>query len=298
MIPNTTPTPNELYNGEMKKMTDTELRVVLIVTRATLGWEEDKETKMRKKEDWISYYQLKQKSGRGYTALSQAIDNCIKKGWIEARDREGKILDVKEKRHGKRIYYRLGRIFLDTIEVKPTSSESERVEQTSSESESAESESAESEAYKRNTITKETSLQNIVGKADDAFLFKNKLDEMTKDKQKHIQIIALYWQIKGFNFENKEQYQAALKRELRPARQLVGYSMDQIQRTMEILKNTDYLTRFTLETVGKYITDVVVAQKKESPKIIRWEEIKDKKGKIKMRPIYEIPKDKKLNNTL
>jgi len=105
-----------------------------------------------------------------------------------------------------------------------------------------------------NNIIYNNNIQNIVGKADDVFLFKNKLDEMTKDKQKHIQIIALYWQIKGFNFENKEQYQAALKRELRPARQLVGYSMDRIRETIEWLsEETDI--NFKLETVHKYIDE-------------------------------------------
>jgi len=169
-IPNTTPTPNELYNGEMKKMTDTELRVVLLVTRATLGWEEDKETKMRKKEDWISYFQLKQRSGRGYTALAKAIDGCIKKGWIEARDSEGNLLNTKAKRIGRKIFYRLGRIFLDKIE---SSSESEEVKKepqpTSSESVITESVITESEAYKRNTIqkkpiTKELATQSVAGK--------------------------------------------------------------------------------------------------------------------------------------
>ncbi len=152
-IPNTTPTPNELYNGEMKKMGDTELRIVLIVTRATLGWQVDKNTGMRKQEDWISYYQLKEKSGRGYTSIAKAIDNCIKSGWIEARDIDGNILDTKNKRIGKKIYYRLGRIFLDKIGE--TSSESEEDNTTSSESEITESEITECEAYKRNTNTKE-----------------------------------------------------------------------------------------------------------------------------------------------
>jgi hypothetical protein len=171
-IPNTTPTPNELYNGEMKKMGDTELRVVLVVTRATLGWEEDKETKMRKQEDWISYYQLKEKTGRGYTALAKAIENCIEKKWIEARDKEGNLLDTKSKRVGKKIYYRLGKIFLDKIEA---SSESGKVKPTSSESVITESVITESEAYKRNSIqkkpiTKELAIQGIA--------YKKQIDEL------------------------------------------------------------------------------------------------------------------------
>ena len=90
-IPNTTQTPNIIFNGLMKEMSDTELRVVLIVTRATLGWIMDRERGMRKEEDWISHYQLKQKTGRESGAISKAIDRCIQKGWIEARDSMGEL---------------------------------------------------------------------------------------------------------------------------------------------------------------------------------------------------------------
>ena len=115
MIPNTTPTPNELYNGEMRKMNDTELRVVLVVTRATFGWVMNKKTGMRKTEDWISHSQLITKTGRSKRAISSAIDGCVKKGWIETRDKKGKLLITAKARKllGKKIYYRLGKIFLD-----------------------------------------------------------------------------------------------------------------------------------------------------------------------------------------
>lgn len=112
MIPNTTPTPNELFNGEMKKMSDTELRVVLIVTRSTFGWEVDHETGMRKKEDWITRSQIEQKAGRGHSSVSGAIDGCVKKGWIETRDEDGKVLKTPAERRHKKIFYRLGKVFL------------------------------------------------------------------------------------------------------------------------------------------------------------------------------------------
>lgn len=152
-IPNTTQTPNIIFNGLMKKMTDTELRVVLMVVRATFGWIEDKETGMRKEEDWISHYQLKAKTGRQSGALSKAIDGCIKKDWIEARDKEGNLLDTKGKRKGKNIFYRIGKKILIT-----TSSENKEVKvSTSSETANAKTANAESEdtkeiLYKRNTI--------------------------------------------------------------------------------------------------------------------------------------------------
>ena len=124
-IPDTTPTPNWLYNGEMKKMSDTELRVVLVVTRQTLGWIENEETGMRKTEDWISQKQLVEKTGRSNRAISTAINNCIKNKWIEARDKTGNLLKTPEERSGNKVFYRLGNIFTDKL--KKTSEDSSQV---------------------------------------------------------------------------------------------------------------------------------------------------------------------------
>ena len=114
-IPNTTPTPNWLYNGEMKKMSDTELRIVLVVTRATLGWIVDENTGMRKEQDWISRSQMIEKTGRGKESVNKSITNCVKKGWIEVRDKDGNILKTPRERSGKKLYYRLGMIFINKI---------------------------------------------------------------------------------------------------------------------------------------------------------------------------------------
>lgn len=115
-LPNTTQVPNSLLNGEMQKMKDTELRVVLIVTRKTLGWLEDPETGMRKEEDWISQGQLIKLTSRSQKSVTAAIDVCINKGWIEARDKDGNLLDTAEKRgqigRGGKIFYRLGEMFM------------------------------------------------------------------------------------------------------------------------------------------------------------------------------------------
>lgn len=181
MIPNTTPTPNIIFNGLMRKMTDTEFRIVMLVVRATLGWEADKETGMRKTEDWISSRQLKEKTGRQSGALSKAIDKCVLEDWIEARSKNGEILDTKGKRKGKNIYFRLGKSILFTtsseseeVVVKDkkdyqTSSESELVlvkrGSTSSETANAETANAESGDYKRNTIQNKNITKDIAPQA-------------------------------------------------------------------------------------------------------------------------------------
>ena len=153
----------------MAKMTDTEFRIVMAVTRATLGWEIDPVTKMRKKEDWLSYYQLKKITGRGYMSLSKAISSCIKKGWIEARDKDGNLLDTKNKRIGKKIYYRLGKEILlkndgEEIVVKESQplQKVERSNSTSPKSVITKSVITKSRAYKRKTIQKKNYTKDLV----------------------------------------------------------------------------------------------------------------------------------------
>ena len=160
-VPNTTPTPNELYNGEMKKMNDTELRVVLLVTRATLGWEIDHETGMRKQEDWISQKQLMEKSGKSNRSISTAVKSCVEHGWIEARDKSGLILQTPEERSGRRIYYRLGRIFLDRITSETSSQVKKPVKFTTRTSETDSLRPVKKLHTTKETLTKETLTKDI-----------------------------------------------------------------------------------------------------------------------------------------
>lgn len=258
MIPNTTPTPNELYNGEMAKMGDTELRLVLVVTRATLGWEMDSKTGMRKQEDWLSHAQLKRKTGRSSVSIAKAIDICIKKGWIEARDKEGNILDTKSKRIGEKIYYRLGRIFLDKIE--PGFKETKEVGQPGFK----DSLIKETLPYKRNVYTKDNTCEDK--SSQKIFSFKNYLQGMKNHKNLAIQIISLYWIKKNWQFETLGKAQKAIKRELKVANELKDYSLEDIQRTFDFLnkKFTDPQYHWTLETTLKYINDI-----SKKPKVIR-----------------------------
>lgn len=80
------------------------------------------------------------------------------------------------------------------------------------------------------------------------------LESMFKHRRRDMQIIALYWKFKGINYENKKQFEAGLKRELRPAQNLLGYSDERITEVMEFL-SYDSAVKFTLETVHKYIDE-------------------------------------------
>ena len=116
--------------------------------------------------------------------------------------------------------------------------------------------------------------------------FQEELRKMANDKKRHIQIIALYWTEKNWDFKNEEQFKNNLKRELRPATKLVGYTDEEIKSTIQAIKNTDYIQKYTLETISKFIPEIA-NQKKKEPKIIKWQEVKKPDGTIYMKAIKE-----------
>lgn len=250
-IPNTTQTPNIIFNGLMKEMSDTELRVVLIVTRATLGWILDREKGMRKEEDWISHSQLKHKTGRESGAISKAIDRCIQKGWIEARDRDGALLDTKDKRRGKNIFYRLG----PGILLK-TSSESEDVLVTSSENE------IHKPNFDKRTLQKVIPTKQNIQKTiqpDEIAIpmsLKEFVDWCGKSKHKHIRIIGNWADTIEPDFHTKAQWEAFIKRNLRPAKNLEPFEdkrlIEGFKKIEEAVKQ-GWLKKYTLETLFKFI---------------------------------------------
>lgn len=111
-LPNTTPLPNEIIEEWLSSLKGSELKVLLVIVRQTLGWVIDTKTGMRKEEDWISYSQMMDKTGLGTEATSSAVDNLVKYKLIQVRDEDGNELATKEdrqavgKKRGK-LFYRL-----------------------------------------------------------------------------------------------------------------------------------------------------------------------------------------------
>ena len=185
-IPNTTPTPNWLYNGEMKKMSDTELRVVLIITRHTLGWIENKETGMRKQEDWISHTKLINISGKSSPAISKAVNNCVEHGWIETRDKNGNLLLTSNERRRRRVFYRLGNIFIDKLKSTKVSKVDENLPNLTTKSTKV------SKVNLPNLVrnTKETNKETI--QKENSFLFSLFKEKINKRAQLTPQAIAKF----------------------------------------------------------------------------------------------------------
>lgn len=242
-IQNTTPTPNELYNGEMRKMNDTQLRIVLIVTRATLGWEADPITGMRKKEDWISQRQLIEKSGRGSSAISHNVNICIKNGWIEARNKNGDLLNTPQKRerNGGKIFYRLGMIFLKNViplqKVVPPPPESVRV------------------PLQKVDATKETLYKRNTNKKDIASDSQKVRKKVTFNKETYNEILTVYQDLRGITLKGNEflPIQQAIKTIL-----LSGRKPEDIISFMKHLSEDDfYKSKWTINTVRLKLPDFV-----------------------------------------
>lgn len=109
MIPNSTPVPNVIIDEWMPILKDVQLRILIVVTRQTLGWIEDPETGRRKSQDWISHSQLIQRTGRESRAISDALKVLVDHyGIIEAVNNYGDLLNTPGKRRkAGTINYRL-----------------------------------------------------------------------------------------------------------------------------------------------------------------------------------------------
>lgn len=104
--------PNEFLDDVLPNLDDTELRVLLVVNRQTLGWIEDEDKYTRKAFDWISRGQMERKTGRKSTAIRKAINHLTEMDLIVVLDQDGNELRTPQARQRagqqrKRLYYGL-----------------------------------------------------------------------------------------------------------------------------------------------------------------------------------------------
>jgi len=90
------------------------------------------------------------------------------------------------------------------------------------------------------------------------FNLEDYLKAMESNKNRHIQIIALYFRVKGFKFENRTQIAGTIKRNVRAAKELTSYSNERILKVMKYvdrkLINGEKI-KWGLETVIKFVNE-------------------------------------------
>jgi hypothetical protein len=97
----------------MPHLTDTELPVLLVVLRQTVG--------RGKGRDWLARSQLVSRTGRSPDAISRAVDGLVQRGLISVEDAAGRPCDTPEARRAERgrLYYRPGKTLLTHSQVVP-----------------------------------------------------------------------------------------------------------------------------------------------------------------------------------
>lgn len=101
----TTQVPNVLFDFHLPKLTESELKLLLVVIRQTNGWI-DKRTGKRKTRDRISHGQFIQKTGLSRRVISKTLQTLVDKGLVNVTDTRGLSLHKAEDRKGMtRIFY-------------------------------------------------------------------------------------------------------------------------------------------------------------------------------------------------
>jgi hypothetical protein len=122
MQTSTTPVPNILFDVFLKDLKSSELKVLLVIIRQTLGWSDKRGLHGRKERDWISSSQLQSKTGCSRRAITSAIDTLVNKRLIQVFDDKGNNLYNPEKRQGKtRLYYRFNSLVENHVFIPQTS---------------------------------------------------------------------------------------------------------------------------------------------------------------------------------
>ncbi len=104
MLKHSTQVPNAIFDVYIKRLKPSEVLVLLVIVRQTLGWL-DLQGK-RKTRDWISQKQFVIKTGLSARTISRSIDSLIEKRLILATDFAYSPLKTSKQRKGKsRIYY-------------------------------------------------------------------------------------------------------------------------------------------------------------------------------------------------
>jgi hypothetical protein len=96
----TTQVPNFVFDNHLPKLTEAELKILLITIRQTLGWF-DSSTGQRKTRDRITHTQFKQKTGLSKRIITKTIQSLSVKKLIEITDFDGKQLHQPKDRKGK-----------------------------------------------------------------------------------------------------------------------------------------------------------------------------------------------------
>lgn len=103
------PVPAVYFDDSMPYLSDAEWRVLCIIIRQTLGWVDKEQVGGRKRRDWISQSQFREKTGKSRDSISRAIAGLLRHELIVIENRDGELMHTARSRQQARdrLYYRL-----------------------------------------------------------------------------------------------------------------------------------------------------------------------------------------------
>ncbi len=115
---------------------------------------------------------------------------------------------------------------------------------------------------KENNVT-----TKIIRKPDDVMTLNEFIENCRKSPMKHIQVVAEWAEGEKPKHQTYGEWNAFLKRNIRAAKELSPYSIEKIEKAYQLLqkdvvkklpngKTTGFITKYSLETVLKYIDNV------------------------------------------
>jgi phage replication O-like protein O len=94
----TTQVPNIVFDTLLPTLTESELKVLLVIVRQTYGW--------HKERDWISHSQFVKKTSLSRRSVSSALKSLSSKNIVSITDFKGEPLYYSWERKGKkRLWY-------------------------------------------------------------------------------------------------------------------------------------------------------------------------------------------------
>jgi hypothetical protein len=275
LIPNSTQIPNIIIDLRCPRLPEAEMRCILYVCRRTYGFHKD--------EDRISFSQFMNGIKNRENRILDLGTGLARASVCEALKNLNKAEAIYITKTTKGNFYKINlNMDIDkVVQLVDWFRKQTRIEIASR-----------PKAVHLPYLQKKEKQRETKNMSDKpTFSLKEEIEKLLIDKRRHIQIIGLWIQEMNLKPENQEQIQSIIHRNSRPAILLKGYKNEDIQETIKILKRTEYLQgHFGIETITKFIDEVVATKKKKGPKIIKWEERRDDKGVIRAKPIFEVKK--------
>lgn len=98
----------------------------------------------------------------------------------------------------------------------------------------------------------QTTLFGVEQKPQNDFDFEQWLQSLESGKSRTNHVVALFFREKGIKFDTKEEAESALRRHLKPAKEVARFPDEKIIEKIDLLKKE--FPPFTVETIWKHLT--------------------------------------------